>query len=63
LPRVLTPAHQTGHFVSFLQPVHSLTQAELVAVLARAEIAVTAYTHPAERLATKLAGFCTHLRA
>ena len=56
----LAPAHQIGNLVYFHQAIHTGPEAELVAMLLGAKVAIAAHTKPAERFPTKLADTCVH---
>ena len=60
--RVLPPAHEAGNFVGFLQAVHAATEAVLIAMFPRAEIAVAADSQAAQRFSAKLTGSRSHFR-
>jgi hypothetical protein len=44
LSRTFAAAHQAGHFIHFHEPVHPAAQSVLIAMLARTEFPVAAYS-------------------
>jgi hypothetical protein len=60
--RVLTPPHEAGDFIGFLQAVHTGTEAVLIAMFPRAEVAVAADSQAAQRFSAELTGSRSHFR-
>jgi hypothetical protein len=45
--RILAAPHEAGNFVGFLQAIHAATEAVLIAMFPRAEVAVAAHSQAA----------------